>query len=76
MSTDYMVACRSCEVRRHFGQDMGGKTSLGYGSNDVEGAQAVLAFVFKHAECDDRVVVLLSDTNFHEPEYEFKDEDE
>ena len=71
MSTDYIAACRTCEVQKHLGQQMAGRRSLGYGSGDADGADSVLAFLFEHAGCDGDLVVLEADNGLHEPEYAY-----
>lgn len=73
MSTDYMAACRSCRVFRHLGQDMGGKKTLGYGSNDTQGIQDSIDFLFRHAGCEGDLVVALGDVATDRPEDDYPD---
>lgn len=57
MSTDYDAVCHMHKVRRHFGQEMAGKSSMGYGSDDTEGEKEAAAFVFEHAPCIVEIMV-------------------
>lgn len=58
MSTDYEIACMTCQVKRHLGQRFASMAwSFGYGSSDRSDGtiQQIGEFIQKHAEHDLRV---------------------
>jgi hypothetical protein len=55
MSIDFDAVCLTCQQSHHLGQQMGGKWSFGFGSNDDPGRASAGEFILKHSDHDLRI---------------------